>query len=398
MKIFLAEGIHEDGARRFEEAGYSVQRRKHALSDQELREILPEAHIVGIRSKTEIRADTLSLAKNLLGVGCFCIGTNQVDVESALSSGIPVFNAPFSNTRSVAELTMAEIVMLARRAVHKNSLLHSGKWEKSADGCFEVRNKTLGVIGYGHIGPQVGILAEAFGMRVFFYDIASKLPLGNAARLESMEELLRSVDFVSLHVPETPSTRGIIGAKQLALMKQGSYLLNLSRGSQVVIPALAEAVKSGHLAGAALDVFPVEPASNDEEFISELCGLPNVILTPHIGGSTNEAQKNIGIEVADTLIKFIETGSTAGAVNFPQVQPPVVGESHRLLHIHKNVPGVLKEVNSVVAKVGANIISQYLNTLGEVGYLIMDVDKDLSAVVRDEIRQLSTTIRVRLLY
>jgi len=309
-----------------------------------------------------------------------------------------VFNAPFSNTRSVAELTMAEVAMLARRATHRSMQLHAGTWEKSARGCHEVRNKTIGIVGYGHIGPQVGLLAEAFGMRVVFYDIARKLPLGNAVPLPSLDALLETADFVTLHVPETPLTRGMIGPDELATMKEGSYLLNLSRGTVVDVAALRDTLVSGHLAGAAVDVFPREPGSRDESFESELRGLDNVILTPHVGGSTLEAQRNIGIEAAGTLIKFVDTGSTTGAVNFPEVELPPLQEGHRVLNVHRNVPGVLRDVNRIVADMGANVESQYLNTRDEIGYLIMDVDPSLSRKVKRRIDSLGASIRTRLLF
>jgi D-3-phosphoglycerate dehydrogenase / 2-oxoglutarate reductase len=398
MRILLLEGVHEAGVQRLEGAGYLVETVKGALSEEELLETIGNVHILGIRSKTEVRAPVLRAAKQLLSIGCFCIGTNQVDLEEAERRGIPVFNAPFSNTRSVAELTMAEIVMLARRASHASTLLHHGKWDKSATGCCEVRTKTLGIVGYGHIGPQVGVLAEAFGMKVVFYDIMTKLPLGNAVQLSSLQELLETSDFVTLHVPETPETIRMIGAAELRLMQKGSYLLNLSRGTVVDIPALVEALRSGYLAGAALDVFPEEPKSNDEEFVSELRGMPNVILTPHIGGSTMEAQRNIGVEVASKFLKFIETGSTSTSVNFPQVELPVVRESHRVLNIHRNVPGVLKDINQIIASMGVNITAQYLSTMGEIGYLIMDVDSSLSRAVKQEIDSLEHSIRTRLLF
>jgi D-3-phosphoglycerate dehydrogenase len=398
MRILLLEGIHEGAVARFRDAGYTVDHRTKALSERELLEEIPSVHVLGIRSKTEVTRPVLAAGKQLLAVGCFCIGTNQVELQAASVHGVPVFNAPFSNTRSVAELTIAEVVMLARRAAHKSSLLHRGVWEKSATRCNEVRNKTIGIIGYGHIGPQVGVLAEAFGMRVVFYDILQKLPLGNARQVETLGELLSLSDFVTLHVPETPETKGMIGARELSLMKEGSQLLNLSRGSVVVIPDLADAIRSGRIAGAAIDVFPLEPKSNEEPFVSELCGLDNVILTPHIGGSTDEAQRNIGLEVSGTLLKFVETGSTTGGVNFPQVELPLLGDSHRVLNIHRNVPGVLKDINNIMASMGVNISAEYLGTRGEVRYLIMDVERGVSRAVKQEIEALSTNIRTRLLF
>lgn len=398
MKILLLEGIHPACVERLNQAGYRPELVKGALSEQELCEAIPSVHLLGIRSKTQVTAKVLDRAKSLLSIGCFCIGTDQVDLSAAARHGVPVFNAPFSNTRSVAELTLAEIVMLARRAAHKSQLLHRGVWEKSAEGCVEVRNKSVGIIGYGHIGPQVGLLAEAFGMKVYYYDIVGKLPLGNAVPVSSLEELLKVSDFVTLHVPETPETRNMIGAQQLEAMKQGAFLLNLSRGKVVDLDALKRALESGKVAGAAVDVFPEEPKTNDEAFSCPLLGMDNVILTPHIGGSTIEAQRNIGLEVGNTLIKFTETGSTTGAVNFPQVELPVVRDCHRILNIHKNVPGVLSAINSIIAGMGANIRAQNLSTLAEVGYLIVDIDKEISDALRAAIDELDTSIKTRILF
>jgi len=398
MKILLLENIHPAAAEKLAASGYKAEQRKSALSEDELCKVVASVHLLGIRSKTQVTQKVLDAAKNLLAIGCFCIGTDQVELSAASLAGVPVFNAPFSNTRSVAELTVAEIVMLARRAAHKSQLLHTGVWEKSADGCVEVRNKTVGLIGYGHIGPQVGVLAEAFGMRVLYYDIQTKLPLGNATPVETLTKLLEASDFVSLHVPETPDTRGMIGAKELKRMKKGACLLNLSRGRVVDLDALKSALNSGHIGGAAVDVFPVEPSSNDEVFECPLSRVPNVILTPHIGGSTAEAQRNIGLEVVNTFIKFTETGSTTGAVNFPQVELPLVKESHRILNIHKNVPGVLSQINTIIAEMGANIRGQYLGTMKDVGYLIIDVDSSLSKAVKKRIDLLDANIKTRLLF
>ncbi len=398
MKILLLEGIHQACVERFAQAGYQAELVKPAMSEQELMDVISSVHVLGIRSKTQVTPRVLERAKHLLAVGCFCIGTDQVALEEAAGRGVPVFNAPFSNTRSVAELTIAEIVMLARRAAHKSQLLHQGVWEKSADGCCEVRNKTIGIIGYGHIGPQVGLLAEAFGMRVYFYDIVGKLPLGNAAPVSTMKELLEVSDFVTVHVPDTAETRNLIAAPEIELMKRGAFLLNLSRGRVVDLEAVSVALRSGKLAGAAVDVFPEEPKSNDEVFQCPLTGLNNVILTPHIGGSTLEAQRNIGIEVATTMLKYIETGSTTGSVNFPQVELPLVRDSHRILNIHRNVPGVLSSINSIIASMGANIRAQYLETRADVGYLIIDVDSDISEAVKNSIDDLDTSIKTRLLF
>lgn len=398
MNVLFLEGIHPAAAERMQLSGYRAKMLKQAYSEEELCREISSVHVLGIRSKTEVTKRALDRAKNLLAIGCFCIGTDQVDLDEARQRGIPVFNAPFSNTRSVAELAIAEMVMLARQAAHKSQLLHAGMWEKSAEGCCEVRNKTVGIIGYGHIGPQVGLLAEAFGMRVYYYDIVSKLPLGNATPVESLEELLKLSDFVTLHVPDTNETRGMIGSKEIDLMKRGAFLLNLSRGKIVDLDAVAAAIRARHLGGVAIDVFPDEPRSNDEVFSSPLNGLPNVILTPHIGGSTIEAQRNIGLEVSATFVKFIETGSTTGAVNFPQVELPVVRDSHRILNMHRNVPGVLSAINQIIAGMGANIRAQYLETRGDVGYLIIDVDSELSLAVKSSIDGLDTSIKTRILF
>ena len=398
MKILLLEGVHQAGIDRLTEAGYNPELLKVALGEEELLKRVPGVHVLGIRSKTRVSKRVLEAAESLLAIGCFCIGTDQVDLPAAGLQGVPVFNAPFSNTRSVAELTLAEMVMLARRAAHKSQLLHRGVWEKSAEGCVEVRNKSVGIVGYGHIGPQVGLLAESFGMKVYYYDILGKLPFANATAVTSLDELLKVSDFVSLHVPETPETRDMIGKREIGLMRQGAFLLNLSRGRVVDLQAVRSALMSGHLGGAAIDVFPAEPASNDEPFSCPLLGLDNVILTPHIGGSTIEAQKNIGLEVANTLLKFVEVGSTTGSVNFPQVELPLVRDSHRILNIHRNVPGVLSSINTIIADMGGNIQAQYLNTMGEVGYLIVDVDQKVSQAVKAKIDELPTSIKTRLLF
>lgn len=399
IKVLLLEGIHPSAVERFRAAGYTnVELLKAALPEAELIKAIKSVHILGIRSKTKVTAPVLNAATNLLAVGCFCIGTNQVETDEAAHRGVVVFNAPFSNTRSVAELTLAEIVMLARRASLKSQQLHKGVWDKSAKSCFEVRGKTVGVIGYGHIGPQVGLLAEAFGMKVVFHDVVKKLALGNARQLGSLDEVLECADFVTLHVPETPQTKNMIGARELGRMKKGSYFLNLSRGTVVDLNALAAALTSGHLSGAALDVFPSEPDSNDEIFSSPVCGLDNVILTPHIGGSTEEAQYSIGIEVAEALSKYSDTGSTTGAVNFPQIELPVQRDSHRILNIHRNVPGVLRDITRIVADAGGNIRSQYLGTSDDVGYLIMDMERGDTSSLRTRIDELGTSIKTRVLY
>lgn len=398
IKILLLEAVHPAACQRFEEAGYQVDVRKEALSDVELSKALTDVHILGIRSKTTVTPKILSAAPSLLSIGCFCIGTNQVALESAADNGVVVFNAPFSNTRSVAELALAEIICLSRRTCHVSAQLHQGKWEKSAAGCYEVRGKVLGVIGYGHIGPQLGLLAESLGMQVLFYDINKKLSLGNARQVDTLQELLALADFVSLHVPETSLTKNMIAAPQLATMKKGSFLINLSRGTVVDIDALAHALGSQHLAGAAIDVFPIEPNSNDEPFQSALQGIENVILTPHVGGSTLEAQRNIGIEVADALIRYLDLGSSAGSVNFPQLDMPLAPDRHRVLNIHRNVPGVLRDINRIVADMSGNILAQQLGTQENVGYLIMDVDPSLARDVKREIEKLPSNIRTRVLF
>ena len=399
IRLLLLEGIHAAAEDRFRSSDYSViQKENGSLSEEQLLRAIPEVHILGIRSKTVVSARVLEAAQHLLAIGCFCIGTDQVQLETATRRGIAVFNAPFSNTRSVAELTIADVVMLARHAVQRCMEMHAGRWEKSARGCFEVRHKTIGIVGYGHIGPQVGLLAEALGMRVIFHDIAKKLPLGNAYQAADLDEVLKGSDFVTLHVPDTPLTRKMIGWDQIALMRRGSFLLNLSRGSVVEIPALRHAILEGHLAGAAVDVYPEEPETSGTPFVSELLGLPNVILTPHIGGSTEEAQHNIGLEVSETLIRYMDMGSSTGSVNLPQVDLPVLQDSHRVLNIHKDVPGVLGGINGLVAAMGVNIKAQYLNTRNGVGYLIMDVERSLSRAVKKKIEALDTNIRTRLLF
>ncbi len=399
IRLLLLEGIHPAAEENFRAADYSVvQTEKSSLSEEQLLRVIPAVHVLGIRSKTVVSARVLESAQHLLAIGCFCIGTDQVQLEAATSRGVAVFNAPFSNTRSVAELTIADVVMLARRAVQRCMELHAGRWEKSARGCVEVRQKTVGIVGYGHIGPQVGLLAEALGMKVIFHDIAKKLPLGNARQAIGLEEVLKVSDFVTLHVPDTPLTRKMIGGDQIALMQRGSFLLNLSRGSVVDIVALRRAILDGHLAGAAVDVYPEEPETSGAPFVSELRGLPNVILTPHIGGSTEEAQHNIGLEVSEALIRYLDMGSSTNSVNLPQVDLPVLQDSHRVLNIHKDVPGVLGSINGLVAAMGVNIKAQYLNTRNGVGYLIMDVERSLSRAVKKRIEALDTNIRTRLLF
>ena len=394
FRILLVENIHPAAAERLKMAGHSVQAIKHSPPQKELDVLLKSTDILGIRSKTEITSNLLEANSHLLAIGAFCIGTNQIDLSSANALGIPVFNAPHSNTRSVAELILAEIISLSRQVFDRSTKAHSGGWQKDASGSREVRGKVLGIVGYGHIGSQVSILAEALGMKVIFYDVLRKLPLGNAQMRPSLEAVLRESDFVTLHVPETEETKNLIRKPELGAMKKGSYLLNASRGSVVDIPALADALKSQHLAGAAIDVFPQEPASNSEKFSSELQGISNVILTPHIGGSTEEAQHSIGLEVADSFIQFTETGSTMGAVQFPQVDLVRKPNTRRVLNIHRNEPGVLGEINSVVSEFGANIVAQSLGTDQAVGYVILDFEdadsKDLSQALAKLPRSLKT--------
>jgi D-3-phosphoglycerate dehydrogenase len=398
IKVLLLENIHTSAAALFESEGYSVERVTPAWREDELLERIEEVHVLGIRSKTRVTEAVLERARRLLTVGCFCIGTNQVDLEGAKRRGVPVFNAPFSNTRSVAEMIIAEIIVLARQLGDRIREVHAGTWRKIAAGSYEVRGKTLGIVGYGHIGSQVGVLAEALGMRVVFFDITSKLPMGNNRPMASLEEVLERSDFVTLHVPATPQTKDLMGAEQLARMPPGSYLLNASRGSVVDIAALADALRSGHLAGAAIDVFPHEPESNTEVFESPLRELPNVILTPHIGGSTSEAQAAIGREVGTSLLKFVNGGATTGAVNFPSIEVPQTPGTHRILNVHRNVPGVLRDINRIVSDRNANIHGQVLATDPEIGYLIMDLDQDVSEDVRQAVAALPTNIRTRILY
>lgn len=398
IKVLLLENIHPVAKTRLEEEGFLVDLMSHSPTETELAKLIKNYQVLGIRSKTEITENILQQNSNLLSVGCFCIGTNQVDLAKANKGGVPVFNAPHSNTRSVAELVIAEMIALSRQLGDRNSLAHQGEWMKTAEGSREVRGKTLGIVGYGHIGSQVSILAEALGMKVLFFDVLKKLPLGNAQMVNTLGELLSRADFVTLHVPETVQTKDMISAKELGLMKKGSYLINASRGTVVVIEDLVQALKSKHLAGCAIDVFPVEPASNKEKFTSPLQKLSNVILTPHVGGSTEEAQYSIGLEVAESFIRYLKIGSTSGAVNFPQVDLPVNKGTHRILNVHKNEPGVLGEINGVVSKAGANILAQYLSTDANIGYLVMDVEKANALPLAEDIKSLKRSIRTRVVY
>ena len=399
LKFVLLEGIHASAVDALQRDGYTqIVSSPKALGGDELRSLLADAHFLGIRSRTQLTAEVLQAAPKLTAVGAFCIGTNQIDLHAALQLGIPVFNAPFSNTRSVAELVLAEIVMLMRGIPQKNAVLHRGGWTKSAEHSFEVRGKTLGIVGYGHIGTQIGVLAEQLGMRVIFHDIEAKLPLGNANPVDGLHELLATSDVVSLHLPELPSTKGLIGREQIQTMKRGSHLINASRGTVVDIDALAEALESGHIQGAAIDVFPVEPQGNDSKFESPLIRFDNVLLTPHIGGSTLEAQANIGKEVAAKLVRYSNNGSTTSSVNFPEVALPEHTGRSRLLHIHRNVPGVIARVNERLSKAGINVAAQYLSTRDEVGYVVIDVDTAAPEAALADLCSLPDTIRCRILY
>ena len=398
IKVLLLENIHPSAVELFAGEGFQVERVSGAVPEAELAERIRDVHLLGIRSKTRITPRVLDEARRLLAVGAFCIGTNQIALEHARDRGVPAFNAPFSNTRSVAEMILAEIVVLSRQLFDRSREVHAGTWKKVATNCHEVRGKTLGIVGYGHIGRQLGVLAEQLGLRVPFFDIAARLPMGNNRAVASLDALLAASDFVTLHVPETPSTRNMIGAEQLALMRPGSYLLNASRGTVVVIDALADALRRGHLAGAAVDVYPEEPEGNSDGFTSPLRGLANVVLTPHIGGSTEEAQEAIGREVAAALIKFVNAGASTGSVNFPEIELPQARGTHRILNVHRNVPGVLKDINRIVGDLNANIHGQLLATDPHIGYLIMDLDQDVSRQVRDALADLGTSIRTRILY
>jgi len=399
LKFVLLEGIHPWAVDALRQDGYTqVVTSPKALADDALIEQIADAHFLGIRSRTLLTESVLARAPKLAAIGCFCIGTNQVDLAAAMRRGIPVFNAPFSNTRSVAELVLAEIVMLLRGIPHKNAVLHRNGWVKSAARSFEARGKTLGIVGYGHIGTQIGVLAEQLGMSVVFFDIDTKLPLGNTRQIPTLGGLLETADVVSLHVPDTPATRNMITAAQLARMKPGSHLINASRGSVVDIDALAAALEREHLHGAAIDVFPVEPQGNDAGFESPLTRFDNVILTPHIGGSTAEAQANIGREVAAKLIRYSNNGSTASSVNFPEVTLPEHTGRSRVLHIHKNVPGIMARINERFSAVGINIDAQYLRTNEEVGYVVTDIDSNAQKIALDELCSIPGTIRCRVLY
>ena len=399
IKFLMLEGIHPSALELLRTAGYSqIESLTGALEGPELQAKIADAHFVGIRSRTQLTAEVLAHAHKLAAIGCFCIGTNQVDLNAARERGIAVFNAPFSNTRSVAELVLAEAILLLRGVPEKSAVAHRGGWLKSADNAFEIRGKTLGIVGYGSIGTQLSVLAEGLGMHVVFFDVVTKLPLGNARQVAKLHDLLAQADVVSLHVPETAATQWMIGAAEIAAMKPGSVLINASRGTVVEIEPLAEALRAGKLLGAAIDVFPVEPRSNKEMFESPLRGLDNVILTPHVGGSTVEAQANIGIEVAEKLVKYSDNGTSTSSVNFPEVALPAHPGKHRLLHIHRNVPGVLAEINRVFAASQINIASQFLQTNEAIGYVVIDIDAAYSDLALAKLAEVPGTIRSRVLF
>jgi D-3-phosphoglycerate dehydrogenase / 2-oxoglutarate reductase len=402
ISVVLLEGVHPSAVQTFAADGYTaVTNHPTTLDGPALVDAVRDAHIVGIRSRTHLTADALSQMRRLITIGCFCIGTDQVDLEAATERGVPVFNAPFSNTRSVAELVIAETILLARGVPRRNAELHRGVWSKSAAGAHEVRGKCLGIVGYGHIGTQAGVLAESLGMRVLYYDIVTKLALGNASPVRTLDDLLGQADVVTLHVPDTPVTRGLIGAREIALMRPGAALINASRGLVVDVDALARAIDTGQLGGAALDVFPEEPAGRGQPFVSPLCRFDQVLLTPHIGGSTEEAQESIGREVADKLIRYSNLGSTLTAVNFPEVSLSDHPGMHRLIHIHQNRPGLLSKINAVFSGHSVNICSESLETRGQLGYVVIDVEATATTdtrMLRQELEGIDGTIRTRLLY
>ncbi|MDH2997319.1 D-3-phosphoglycerate dehydrogenase [Pasteurellaceae bacterium LFhippo2] len=399
IKFLLLEGVHQNAIDTLKAAGYTnIEFHKGALDGEELIEAIKDAHFVGIRSRTFLTEEVLAQAPKLIAIGCFCIGTNQVNLDAAKKRGIPVFNAPFSNTRSVAELVLGEIILLMRQVPKANAEVHRGIWNKSAAGSNEVRGKKLGIIGYGHIGSQLSIIAESVGMKVRFYDIENKLPLGNAQQVATLEELLSTCDAISLHVPENASTKNLIDATRVAQLKEGSVLINAARGTVVDIDALVPALESGKLRGAAFDVFPVEPASASDPFESPLCKFDNVILTPHVGGSTSEAQANIGSEVSHKFVKYSDNGSTLSAVNFPEVSLPEHKGTTRLLHIHENRPGILNKINQVFVNANVNIAAQYLQTDPTIGYVVIDVESDETENALKLLREIDGTIKARVLY
>lgn len=399
IKILLLENVSTSAFERFEEAGYAdIKKANGAMSEEELKKAIKDVHILGIRSKTQVSKAILNQAEKLLSIGCFCIGTNQVDLKTANEKGVAVFNAPYSNTRSVAELVIGLMIMLIRKVSDKNIAAHKGIWLKDAKGCYEMRGKTLGIVGYGNIGSQVSILAEAFGMRVVYYDVERKLPVGNAQGVSKLNDLLKQADIVTLHVPGGNSTKNLINSTALSQMKKGSLLLNYSRGEVVNLDALKKALEKNHIAGAAIDVFPWEPEKNGDAFETPLQGLSNVILTPHIGGSTEEAQLNIGEDVADKLVAYLETGSTYGSHTLPVINVPPLSSKHRILHIHKNIPGVLGDINTKLSTHNINISGQYLSTNEAVGYVVLDIDSKLSKSALALLKEVKGTIKTRMLY
>lgn len=398
IKVLLLENVHPIAVQLFEQEGFNVEIRKGALDEDELIEAIRDVSILGIRSKTNVTARVLEHANKLMTVGAFCIGTNQIDLDACTQKGVAVFNAPYSNTRSVVELAIGEIIMLIRGIVPKSNLMHTGNWDKSAKNSFEVRGKKLGLVGYGNIGTQLSVVAEALGMEVYFYDVVDKLALGNARKCKSLDELLAIADIISLHTDGRKENKNMISYREFGLMKNGVIFLNLSRGHIVDIPALVDAIERGKVVGTGVDVFPYEPKTNNEEFISQLRNLPNVILTPHIGGSTEEAQANIGNFVPGKLLEYINNGSTYGSVNFPELQLPLLKGAHRLLHVHANVPGILAKMNAIFANYHINIHGQYLKTNEQIGYVITDVAKEYADEVVEELKGIDNTIKFRLLY
>lgn len=398
IKVLLLEGVHQDAFNNMKEEGYTVELLAESLGEEELCEKIKGVHILGIRSKTHVTPTVLKHADKLLAVGAFCIGTKQIDLEACKERGVAVFNAPYSNTRSVVELAIGEIISLKRKVFVRSNELHAGAWKKTAAGSFEIRNKILGIIGYGNIGSQLSVVAEALGMKVIFYDMVERLALGNAVKKNSMKEVFAEADAISLHVDDSPENVNLIGAKEFSQMKDGVTFINLARGFVVEIPALADALKSGKVSGAAVDVYPKEPKSNDEAFDSELRGIPNVILTPHVGGSTMEAQVDIAAFVPSQLMGYVNTGNSYGSVNLPEIKLPKQQKAHRFLHIHENVSGVMAQVNNVLAKYQLNIVGQYLKTDEKVGYLITDLDDNYDKEVIKELKGIKETIKFRVLY
>ena len=399
IKFLLLEGVHQSAIDALAKAGYTnVVTHPKALPTADLKQEIRDAHFVGIRSRTQLSEDVLDAADRLVAIGCFCIGTNQVDLGAAARRGVPVFNAPFSNTRSVAELVMAEVILLLRGVPQRSAAAHRGEWQKTATGSFECRGKTLGIIGYGNIGMQLGVIAESLGMKVVYFDVESKLPLGNAQPKATLKALLEESHVVSLHVPQHASTELLIGRQEIAVMRSGAMLINASRGNVVDLDALAEALNGNHIGGAAIDVFPVEPRSNNDEFQSPLRGIDQCILTPHIGGSTQEAQENIGVEVAEKLTRYSDNGTTTSAVNFPEVALPEHEGKHRLLHVHQNIPGIMSAINQVFSDSSVNVSGQYLQTMGDTGYVVIDIESDYSNNLISQLSAIEGTLRTRVLF